>query len=50
MGAECGLHPLIHTLLESSLVQDIDYFQLGEKRNPIDQSSKGLKGSIGRDR
>jgi len=26
-GANCGLHPLIHTLLEFTLAQNIDYGQ-----------------------
>jgi len=37
----CGLHPLIHTLLESNLVQDVEGFQGGEKEAPTNQSSKG---------
>jgi hypothetical protein len=28
-GAECGLHPLIHTLLEFILVQDIESIKSG---------------------
>jgi hypothetical protein len=34
------LHPLIYTPLQFTLVQDIDYFQLGKKRNPTDRSSE----------
>ena len=32
--AEWGLHPLIHTLLEFNLVQDVDYCQRAEKKTP----------------
>jgi len=32
----CRLHPLIHTLLEFTLVQDVVSCRCGEKRTPID--------------
>jgi hypothetical protein len=34
--ANCGLHPLIHTLLEFTLAQDMVSCRCGEKRTPID--------------
>jgi hypothetical protein len=34
---ECGLHPLIHTLLKLNLAQDIDWCQGGKKKTPTNQ-------------
>jgi len=39
--ADCGLHPLIHTLLEFNPAQYVVICQCVEKEAPTDQSSKG---------
>ena len=41
--AKCGLHPLIHTLLEFTLAQNIWFYQHGgvEKKTPTDPIADG---------
>ena len=34
MGADCRLHPLIHTLAQFNLAQDVDFSQGKEKKTP----------------
>jgi len=38
-GANCGLHPLIHTFLKLNLAQDMAVCQREEREAPTDQSS-----------
>jgi hypothetical protein len=35
MGADCGLHPLMHTFLEFKLAQDMDFYKCEENKTPI---------------
>jgi hypothetical protein len=43
---KCGLHPLIHTLLEFTLAQDMVYCQREEKKPLLTGPAKGSEGDM----
>ena len=49
MGADCGLHPLIHTVLDFNLAQNTVGTQINavEKVTPIDPMPMGVKKEFG---